>query len=387
MTLSRRSTRFSQSEIRSMTSECNRLGGINMAQGVCDLPVPHEVIEGAKAAMDAGRNIYTPAEGLAELRQAIAQKMRRFYGVEVDGMREVLVSDGATGAFYTACLALLDPGDEVILFEPYYGYHRATLESVGAEVRYVKLEAPGWALDMDALEAAVTPRTRGLVICNPGNPSGKVFSREELTQVGVLAQKHDLIVFSDEMYEHFIYDDAVHVPAMSVPSLRERTVTLSGFSKVFSITGWRLGYAIAAPEVIEAMAQFNDLVYVCAPAPLQIGAAEGLLRLDDAYYEELALSHRRKRDLFCAALRDAGLSPCIPRGAYYVMTDVGHIPGKDDCEKVMYILEKTGVAAVPGRAFYHDGSGRNMARFCYSKPPEVLEKAAGRIRMLGNGTC
>lgn len=381
MKLSQRSGTIEQSHIRSMTRACNALNGINMAQGVCDLEVPSVVIEGAYAAMNAGVNIYTPTEGLPRLRQAIADKMKRFYDVEIQS-EQVLVSDGATGAFYTACMALLNPGDEVILFEPYYGYHRSTLTSLGAVPTFVRLEAPQWKLDMEALEAVVTQKTRAMVICNPANPSGKVYTREELEQIGVFAEKHDLIVFADEMYEHFLYGDAVHITALSIPSLRDRCVVLSGFSKVFSITGWRLGYAIAPVSVIEAMAQLNDLIYVCAPAPLQIGAAVGLEVLGDEYYTELARIHEHKRDLFCNALRDAGLTPSIPAGAYYVMTDVSAVSGSDDFEKAMAILEKTGVASVPGRAFYHDDAGKNMVRFCYSKPLDVLEEAAERIRRL-----
>ncbi|AFV96533.1 MULTISPECIES: pyridoxal phosphate-dependent aminotransferase [unclassified Sulfuricurvum] len=381
MKLSQRSGTIEQSHIRSMTRACNAINGINMAQGVCDLEVPRAVIEGAYGAMNEGINIYTPTEGLPRLRQAIADKMKRFY--EVDMVPEqVLVSDGATGAFYTACMALLNPLDEVIVFEPYYGYHRSTLTSLGAVPTFVRLEAPEWKLDIEALEAVVTPKTRAMVICNPANPSGKVYTRTELEAIGSFAEKHDLIVFADEMYEHFVYGDAIHITALSIPSLRDRCVVLSGFSKVFSITGWRLGYAIAPVSVIEAMAQLNDLIYVCAPAPLQIGAAVGLESLGDEYYIELARLHQVKRDLFCDALRDAGLNPSIPSGAYYVMTDVSSVAGNDDFEKAMAILEKTGVASVPGRAFYHDDSGKNMVRFCYSKPMDVLEEAVERIRLL-----
>jgi len=381
MKLSKRSGNVEQSHIRSMTKACNALGGINMAQGVCDLEVPSAVIEGAYAAMKEGINIYTPTEGLPRLRNAIAGKMKRFYDVKI-APEQVLVSDGATGAFYTACMALLNPGDEVILFEPYYGYHRSTLTSLEIVPAFVRLEAPEWTLDMDALEAVVTPKTRAMVICNPANPSGKVYTREELEQIGAFAEKHDLIIFADEMYEHFLYGDAVHITALSIPSLKERCVVLSGFSKVFSITGWRLGYAIAPINVIEAMAQLNDLIYVCAPAPLQIGAAVGLEQLGDEYYTELARIHQHKRDLFCDALRDAGLNPSVPNGAYYVMTDVSAVAGSDDFAKAMEILERTGIASVPGRAFYHDDAGKNMVRFCYSKPLEVLEAAAERIRKL-----
>lgn len=381
MRLSERSSKVEQSHIRSMTRACTALGGINMAQGVCDLEIPSEVIEGAKKAMDDGINTYTPTEGLPRLRQAIASKMKRFYDLEVIP-EQVLVSDGATGAFYTACMVLLNPGDEVILFEPYYGYHRSTLISIGAVPKFVRLEAPEWKLDIEAIEAVITPKTRAIVICNPANPSGKVYTYDELSAIGELAEKYDLVVFSDEMYEHFLCGDAKHIPALSIPSLKERCVTMSGFSKVFSITGWRLGYAIAPHDVIELMAQYNDLIYVCAPAPLQIGAACGLESLGDEYYTGLAKLHEHKRDLFCSALKDAGLLPSIPQGAYYVMTDVSSIEGDDDFDKAMKILESTGVASVPGRAFYHDDSGKNMVRFCYSKPLEVLEEAANRIRTL-----
>ena len=381
MKLSQRSGTIEQSHIRSMTRACNAINGINMAQGVCDLEVPRAVIEGAYGAMNEGINIYTPTEGLPRLRQAIADKMKRFYEVAIVP-EQVLVSDGATGAFYTACMALLNPLDEVIVFEPYYGYHRSTLTSLGAVPTFVRLEAPEWKLDIEALEAVVTPKTRAMVICNPANPSGKVYTRTELEAIGSFAEKHDLIVFADEMYEHFLYGDAIHITALSIPSLRDRCVVLSGFSKVFSITGWRLGYAIAPVSVIEAMAQLNDLIYVCAPAPLQIGAAVGLESLGDEYYIELARLHQVKRDLFCDALRDAGLNPSIPSGAYYVMTDVSSVAGNDDFEKAMAILEKTGIASVPGRAFYHDYSGKNMVRFCYSKPMDVLEEAVERIRRL-----
>ena len=381
MRLSERSKTITQSEIRSMTRACNALGGINMAQGVCDLEIPQEVILGAKRAMDEGINIYTPTEGFPRLREAIASKMKRFYDVTI-AADQVLVSDGATGAFYTACMGLLNPGDEVMLLEPYYGYHRSTLVSIGAVPTFVRLEAPEWNLEIDSLESAVTPKTRAMVICNPANPSGKVYTRQELEQIGEFAKRHDLIVFADEMYEHFLYDDAVHVTALSVPTLRDLSVVLSGFSKVFSITGWRLGYAITSKNVIDVMAQFNDLIYVCAPAPLQIGAAEGLEKLGEDYYIELANVHQQKRNLFCDALKSVGLSPSIPKGAYYVMSDVSSVSGNDDFEKAMKILEQTGVASVPGRAFYHDDAGKNMVRFCYSKPLDVLEEAARRIRRL-----
>mgnify|MGYP001068303293 CR=1 FL=1 len=380
--ISQRAGSVSQSEIRAMTNECVRVDGINMAQGVCDLAIPPSVIEGAKNAMDEGLNTYTPADGFAELREAIAAKLRARYDLAVDPHAEVMVSSGATGAFYTTAHALLNPGDEVILFEPYYGYHAAALDAMGCKVRYVRLEPPRWGLDWEVLESTINHRTRAIVLSNPSNPTGKVFRRDELERLARCVRKHNLVLFSDEIYEHFVYDDLTHLPPAKIEGLRERTVTISGFSKIFSVTGWRLGYAVAPPEVIRAATQFNDLIYVCPPAPLQLGAARGVLDLNDDFYREVAREHRVKRDRFCTALKQAGLTPFRPEGAYYVMADISDVPGADDKERALWILEETGVACVPGRAFYHDDAGRRLARFCFAKQSQVLEDACDRIARL-----
>lgn len=378
---SRRSRNILQSEIRSMTRECRRVDGINMAQGVCDLPIPASVITAAKQAMDDGYNVYTAPEGLPMLRQAIADKMRRDYGMTTTP-EQVLVSEGATGAFNVTAQALLDEGDEVILLEPYYGYHAATLTALGCALRYVRLQGPEWRLQRADFEAAITPRTRAIVISNPANPSGKVFDKAELQLLAQLCQQHDLILFSDEIYEHFVYDDAQHIPPASLPELAERTVTIAGFSKIFSVTGWRLGYAIAPPEVIETASQFNDLIYVCAPAPLQVGACEGLRVLDETFYRRVREDHEAKRQQFCDTLTAIGLTPMVPQGAYYVMADVSRVPGADDRARAMTILQQTGVASVPGRAFYHDDGGRDQVRFCFAKRQAELDEACSRLRQL-----
>lgn len=379
--LSERSKSIAQSDIRSMSIECMRLKGINMAQGVCDLPVPESVLRGAKQAMDDGFNIYTASEGMPEPRRAVAEKMNRFYNLNVSS-DEVLISQGATGAFYTTAHALLDEGDEVILLEPFYGYHAATLHSLGCVVRYARLEPPEWNLRREILEQALSGKTRAILISNPSNPSGKVFSLQELELLRDICIEHDLILFSDEIYEHFLYDGREHIPPATISGMRERTVTLSGFSKIFSVTGWRLGYAIAPAHVIEAAAQFNDLVYVCAPAPLQLGVTAGLAELSVEFYEKIAADHEEKRDQFCEILKQKGLQPAVPQGAYYVMADVSKVPGDDDREKAMYILEQTGVASVPGRAFYHDDSGKNLVRFCFAKEFDVLTDACRRLEKL-----
>lgn len=380
--LSERHQWVMQSEIRSMSIECERRGGINLAQGVCDTEVPPVVRQGVSRAMDDGFNIYTHYAGLMELREAIAEKQRLFYNIEIDPVDEIIVSAGSTGAFYCACLALLNPGDEVILFEPYYGYHVQTLVATGCVPVYVRMQPPQWSFSMEDLERVVTPRTRGIMVNSPANPSGKVFTRLELEMLAGFALRHDLYVFTDEIYEHFLYDGNAHIPPMTIPGLRERTITISGFSKTFSITGWRVGYCICDARFSQAIGFFNDLVYVCAPAPLQIGVANGLRELSMDYYRGLEVEYRGKREKICAALAGAGLPPYIPAGAYYVLADISRLPGSSSKEKAMYLLEKTGVACVPGMAFYHDAAGENLARFCFAKEDDILDEA---YRRLSNG--
>ncbi len=371
-----------QSEIRNMSIECERSGGINLAQGVCDTEVPPVVRRGACRAMEDGFNTYTHYAGLMELREAIARTYARWYGIDVDPSSEVIASAGSTGVFYCACLALLEPGDEVILFEPYYGYHVNTIIATGGVPTYVRMQQPDWTFTRDDLERVVTPRTRGIMVNTPANPSGKVFTQGELEMVADFARRHDIFVFTDEIYEHFLFDGARHVPPMTLPGMRERTITISGVSKSFSITGWRVGYCICDARWSRTIGHFNDLVYVCTPSPLQIGAARGLTGLGDDYYERLARDYAAKREKICSALDRAGLTPCVPRGAYYVLADISRLPGGDGKEKVMHLLRSTGVACVPGRAFYHDDAGENLARFCFAKENPVLEEACERLGRL-----
>lgn len=366
-----------------MSLECDRLNGINLAQGVCDTPVPKEVRAGAKGAMDAGVNAYTRYDGIAPLRRAVAGKMKALYGLSVDPETEVVASGGSTGAFYSACLALLDPGDEVILFEPFYGYHVSTLSAVEVAPRFVRLRAPDWSFDPKDLAAAAGPKTKAIVINTPANPSGKVFSRKELELVAAFAQERDLVVFTDEIYEHFVYDGRAHVPPAAVPGLRERCVTISGASKTFSVTGWRVGYAVAKPEWARMIGYMSDLIYVCAPAPLQAGVAAGLMELPSSYYEDLRADYGSKRAMVCGALEKAGLPPVSPQGAYYILADTSRLPGRTGKERAMRLLERTGVAAVPGEAFFsrpEDGYG--LARFCYAKTDEDLKEACLRLAKL-----
>jgi aminotransferase len=381
LSISQRAARTVQSEIRVMSIECDKLKGINLAQGVCDTEVPVEVREGAKRAIDDGINSYTRAEGLVPIRQAIAAKMRRFNGIECNPETEVIVSAGATGLFYVACLALLNPGDEVILFEPYYGYHLNTLIAVEAIPAFVTLQAPRWTFKPEDLERAVSRRTRAIVVNSPANPSGKIFTRQELEWIAAFAQKHDLFVFTDEIYEYFVYEGR-HISPATLPGMRDRTVTISGYSKAFSITGWRIGYSIANREWTQAMAYFSDLVYVCAPAPLQIGVAEGILKLPDSFYEQISRDYVKKRDLLCDTLKEIGLTPSVPNGAYYVLADASILPGRDSKEKSMTLLRETGVASVAGSAFYHGGDGENLLRFCFAKTDAELAEACRRLQRL-----
>jgi aminotransferase len=381
LSLSSRAARTAQSEIRIMSLECEKVKGINLAQGVCDTEVPDVVRAGAKQAIDGGLNSYTRCEGIAELRQAVAEKMLTFNGIECDPETEVIISAGSTGSFYTACLALLNPGDEVILFEPYYGYHLHTLVAVDAVPLFVTLQAPDWKFSPDALERVVTPRTRGIMINSPGNPSGKIFTRQELEAIAAFAQKHDLFIFTDEIYEYFLYEGR-HVSMATLPGVRSRTITMSGYSKTFSITGWRIGYTVCDRKWAQAIAYFNDLVYVCAPAPLQRGVAEGIRKLPQEFYRQISDEYIQKRDLLCGTLQEIGLTPSIPKGAYYVLADASILPGATGKEKSMYLLRETGVATVAGSAFFHGSGGDNLLRFCFAKTDAELDEACRRLKRL-----
>lgn len=371
-----------QSEIRNMSIECDRVGGINLSQGVCDTEVPAPVRKGAQEAIDAGLNTYTRYDGIKELRDSIAWKQKTFSNMEVDPESEIIVSAGATGALYCACLALLNPGDEVIVFEPYYGYHVSTFVATGAVPVYVRLVPPDWSFTRSGLESARTSRTRAIIINTPANPSGKAFSLDELQVIADFATEHDLFVFTDEIYEHFIYDETRHISPATLPGMKGRTITISGLSKTFSITGWRIGYTISDSRWAQTIGYFNDLIYVCAPAPLQAGVARGLASLDAGYYRNLSSEFRQKRDAICASLDRAGLMPFVPQGAYYVLADISRVPGRDSKEKAMWLLNSTGVACVPGMAFYHDGSGEDLARFCFAKEDKIIEEACGRLERL-----
>ena len=390
--LSRLAPTTVQSEIRAMSVACDAVGGVNLAQGICDTETPAVVLEGAQRAMRDGLNIYTRLDGIARLREAIAVQLERTHGLRVDPHTEILITSGATGAFQAAAAAILDAGDEVLLFEPFYGYHAAMLRSLGCVP--VAMRAPAtdegeWVLDVEAVRSAITPRTRAMVINTPSNPAGKVFTRAELEALGGLAEEHDLFLFTDEIYEHFVYPDAgglarEHLSPATIAGLRGRTILMSGFSKTFSVTGWRVGYLVADARWLPAIGYFHDLAYICAPAPLQHGVADGVEQLPEAFYAGLAADHLRKRDQLAAALRVAGLTPHVPEGAYYMLASTGALAGKNAAERSRDLLAKTGVAAVAGSAFFRGGSaaGEQLLRFCFAKREADLDEACRRLRTL-----
>ncbi|MEK7762789.1 MAG: pyridoxal phosphate-dependent aminotransferase [Nitrospirota bacterium] len=381
--INQRMAGLAHSEIRAMTQACIEAKGLNMAQGVCDTPVPQTVLRAAAQAMEQGKNVYSRFDGLPELRQAIAKKLAQYNGIVVDPETDVTVSAGATGAFHCACLALLDPGDEVVLFEPYYQYHISALLAVEAVPVAVKMQAPDWKFSGTDIERVITPRTRAIIVNSPANPSGKVFSQQELENIAAIAQQHDLFIFTDEIYEYFLYDGRTHVSLATLPGMADRTITLGGYSKTFSITGWRIGYSVAAARWAQAIGAMNDLLYVCAPTPLQAGVAVGIQELPDSFYRDLARDYQRKRDRFCQALAKAGLAPSIPQGAYYVLAEASRLPGTTGKARAMFLLETIGLAGVPGEAFFSGPEGKQFIRFSYAKIDSDIDDACRRLARLG----
>jgi aminotransferase len=365
-----------QSDIRRMSRECERIGGINLGQGICDLPTIPELVEGACDAIRSSKATYSKFEGIDPLRERIAAKCERFNGFSVDPASEVVVTVGSTGGFAAAAMATLNPGDEVILFEPYYGYHLNTLKVLGIETKYVPLQLPDWSIDFDRLRAAFGPRTRGIVVCTPSNPCGKVFTREELEQIAALCHEFNAWCYTDEIYEYIVYDGRRHLSMASVD--REIAITISGFSKTFSVTGWRIGYVAAPKRVAQSIGLVNDLFYVCAPTPLQWGIARAL-EIGEEYYRNLAVDYEKKRDMLADALREGGFTPFVPQGAYYMLAE---IPSEFSSagDAAMSLIENARVASVPGPSFYASGAGDRLLRFCFAKDFASLEEACRRLR-------
>ena len=314
-----------QSDIRRMSRECERVGGINLGQGICDLPTIPELVEGACDAIRATKATYSKFEGIDPLREKIARKIERFNGFKADPATEIVVTVGSTGGF-AAAMATLNAGDEVILFEPYYGYHLNTLRVLGIVPKFVPLRAPDWTIDFDALRAAFGPKTRGIVVCTPSNPCGKVFTRDEMEKIGALCREFGAWAYTDEIYEYIVYDGRRHVSMASIESCRDLTITISGFSKTFSVTGWRIGYVAVDARVASSIGLVNDLFYVCAPTPLQWGIARAL-EIGDDYYADLAADYQKKRDMLAEALSEAGFRAVDSAGrVLHARADSGRLP-------------------------------------------------------------
>jgi len=380
--VSDRVQRFPESVIREMTRIAQVHGAINLAQGFPDFDPPREVIEAAKAALDGGYNQYSVTWGARELREAIVRKAKAFNGIDADPDANVVVTCGSTEAMMAAMLALVNPGDEVVIFEPFYENYGPDAVVSGATPRYVRMEGPDWRLDEEALKSAFTPRTKAVILNTPNNPTGKVFRREELKLLADLCADHDAVAVTDEIYEHIVYEGRRHVSLATVGDMADRTVTVNGLSKTYSATGWRVGWALAPKPLADAMRRIHDFLTVGAPHPLQIAAVRALA-LPESYYAGLARMYEAKRDRFVAGLRSVGLECRPPEGAYYVMADISRFPFEDDWTFARALVERVGVAAVPGSSFYaRPEEGRRFVRFMFSKRDETLEDALSRLEGL-----
>jgi aminotransferase len=382
MRVSERSTRFTESVIREMTRLCQRHGGVNLAQGFPDFPAPEALKEAAARAVREDVNQYAITWGAKRLRDALVAKTERFTGLAFDPEREVTVCCGSTECMIATLMALVNPGDEVIVFEPFYENYGPDAVLCGATPRFVRLREPDWSYDPKELDAAFNNRTRAIVVNTPNNPTGKVFSRAELDHIASLCRTWDVVAVTDEIYEHILYDGAAHVPMTSLEGMRERTVTISGASKTYSVTGWRVGWCLASPELTAAIRKVHDFLTVGAPAPLQEGVAVAL-SLPNEYYDHLRSSYRERRDHLVPALRQAGFDVFAPRGAYYVMTDISSFGWPDDVTFARDLVADGGVAAVPGSSFYSDpASGRQRLRFHFARRRETLDAAVERLGRL-----
>jgi aminotransferase len=373
----RRTHTFTESVIREMTRVAAEHGALNLAQGFPDFPMPEAMKEAACAAIHGDINQYAVTWGAPPLRLAIAEKYRRWYNMPVDPDKHVTVTCGATEAMAAVFLAMIDPGDEVIIFEPWYENYGPDAILAEAKPVFVPLEPPNWTLDLDRLRKAVTKKTKAIVVNTPHNPTGRVFTRAEMDAIAELCIKHDLWAFTDEIYEHIRYAGEHHVLA-TWPGMAERTVTISGHSKTFACTGWRLGYAIAPTKESVAIRKVHDFLTVGAPAPLQQAAAVGMA-FGAEYYNEMGLGYRARRDVMVKGLTDAGFAFSVPEGAYYIMADFSALSDLDDMKFAHWMTKEVGVATVPGSSFYHDGGGKTIVRFAFCKQLATLEKAAERL--------
>jgi aspartate/methionine/tyrosine aminotransferase len=376
--LAARTAGFTESVIREMTRLNAIHGGINLAQGFPNFAAPQALKDAAKRAIDADINQYAITWGAKSLRDALSRTYGELYGMTVDPETMLTVTCGATEAMISTLLALVDPGDEVIVLEPFYENYGPDADIAGARPVYVPLRPPENVFDRDELRKAFGPRTKAIIVNTPNNPTGRVFTRDELTFIASLCIEHDVVAVTDEIYEHIRYEGE-HIPMATLPGMAERTVTISGASKTFSVTGWRVGWIVAPPELTSGIRKVHDFVTVGAPAPLQEAVAVGL-GLGRAYYDTLSTEYRRRRDLLVGALETAGFAPRRPEGAYYVLCDITPFGFDDDTQFAHWLVSKVGVAGVPGSSFYSEPAlGKHLIRFTFCKTHDVLAAAAERL--------
>lgn len=383
-----RTAGFTESVIREMTrliAEYHPVDGINLAQGFPDFPAPQALKDAATEAIQGDVNQYAITWGAKAFRDGIAAKTEHFLGLAVEPETEITVCCGATEAMISAMLATVNPGDEVIIFEPYYENYGPDCILAGATPRFVPLRAPTWEFDRDELAAAFGPRTRAIVLNTPNNPTGKVFSRDELAFIARLCESWDCLALTDEIYEHLVYDGLEHVSIATLSGMRERTVIINGLSKTFSVTGWRVGYCIAPPSITTAIRKVHDFLTVGAAAPLQAAGALAMT-FPDSYYDTLREEYAVRRDFMLESLSAAGLNPITPRGAYYVMCDVGHLGFDTDTDLARWLVEMHGLAVVPGSSFYQEPPDRTFIRFAFPKRMATLERASEKMLAIARST-
>lgn len=373
---------FTESVIREMTRLANLYGAVNLAQGMPDFETPQELKDAANQAIQEGYNQYAITWGAPALRKAIAEKARQFNGIACDPDENITVCCGATECMMATMLALINPGDEAIIFQPFYENYGPDAILSGARPVWVPLRPPDWTFDPDELRRAFNRNTKAIIVNTPNNPTGHVFTREELTLIAELCQEYNAYAVTDEIYEYIIYSAQPHISIATLPGMAERTVTISGLSKTFSITGWRLGYCIAPRAITGGIRKVHDFLTVGAPHPLQMAGAAALA-FPQAYYDTLREDYRRRRELLVGYLREAGFEFHEPAGAYYVMTDITPFGWDNDVEFVRWLVQEIGVAAVPGSSFYAPPDlGRTKVRFMFAKKDETLHQAGERLLKL-----
>ena len=384
--VSQKAGRFTESVIREMTREALKHGAVNLSQGFPDFPAPEDLKRAAAAAINDDVNQYAVTWGAKDFRAAIGDKTRWFLGLDYDPEREITVTCGSTEGMIAAMMATVDPGEEVVVFEPFYENYAPDAILSGATPRYVSLRAPDWTFDPEELRAAFNPRTKAVILCNPNNPTGKVFTREEMEFIAGLCREFDALCFTDEIYEHIVYPredrEVEHISMAQLEGMKERTLVVNSMSKTYSVTGWRVGYVLAPPDITGAVRKVHDFLTVGAAAPLQRAGAYAL-RMPPEYYADLQREYLRRRDLLLPVLEDVGFKLFRPDGAYYVMTDISAFGFSDDVEFTRHLIQQVGVACVPGSSFYSRPElGARQVRFCFCKKDETLEAAADRLRRL-----